>query len=486
MVTGADSPDPSNSWLEILRDAYLARRSGSLIFEGSGDEIYLRRGEIFVDRDGPLAEGLEQAVKKASSIPRPAAEPVVRKAVGDLAGRLMQRCHGEPLVRWRQDGPGGVELLGALPTVCMLLDGVSRDLDEAALIRILGGDSNKLRSRDSTPALEQLPALEPEMTRALVLLERPSTIADLLRSGGDRLGLLRGLAQLWVVGLIDSGDSPDQAQETLVNPKILGRFLERIGESLESEDVEAWELSKEQHRRKVADLLGRVGDLDHYQLLGLEVDAEEPAVPEAYERLAREVHPSHAQRLGLVGKEDALRLLFERATEAYLSLSDPVRRSSYNTMMGLHQKVEVDPERRDEEKKIMAKRNFIQGSSCLADMEYSMAVELLKEAARMDPRPEYFAALGQAQSKNPRWRRHAVESYRQAVELAPDDAGLHLALGKVLEDEDQVDEARAHYEKALELMPDNVAASEALGRLGTGASAPSAGGLRGILKRRKS
>ena len=483
MVIGAESTGESQSWLELLRSAYLARRSGSLIFEGSGDEIYLRRGEVFVDRDGPLAEGLQGPVKKAAENPRPASDPIVRMSVADLTQRLLERCHGEPLVRWRQDGPGGVELLGPLPTVCMLLQGIAGHTDESALIRLLGGESAKLRNREATPALEQLPALEPEMTRALVLLERPSTLADLLRSGGDRAGLLRGLAQLWVVGLVDGGQVADPAKESLVSAKIVGRFLERIGESLEFQETE---LDLGEHRKKIADLLSKVGDLDHYELLGLEVDADEGSVPEAYERLAREVHPKHAARLGLVGKEDALRLLFEKATEAYLSLSDPVRRSSYNTMMGLHQKVEVDPERRDEEKKIMAKRNFIQGSSCLADMEYSMAVELLKEAARMDPRPEYFAALGQAQSKNPRWRRHAVESYRQALEGAPEDAGLYLALGKLLEDEERIDEARENYQKALDLMPDNVAASEALGRIGVSGSAPSAGGLRGILKRSKS
>ena len=468
-------------WLGTLRDAYLARRSGSLIFEGSGDEIYLRRGELFVDRDGPLAEGVEGAVKQAGTLPRPAADPSVRRAVERLAERLAQRSHGELQARWRQDGPGGVELLGPLPSVCLLLQGASTVIGERALTALLGGETETLYRRDQTPALEQLPGLEPEMARALVLLERPSTLTDLLRSGGDKLGLLTGLAQLWVVGLIDVGSAKEAAGDSLISPKVLSRFLERIEESL---DAAAPEIEAEAHRRKVADLLGRVGDLDHYQLLGLELDADENGVFGAYEALARLVHPSHAEKLGLVGKEDALGLLFERATEAYLQLSDPVRRSSYNTLMGLHQKVEVDPEQRDEEKKRMAKRNFIQGSSCLSDMEYSMAVELLKEAARMDPKPEYFAALGLAQSKNPRWRRHAAESYRQAIEGDPDDAGLHLALGKLLEDQEAIDEARTHYQKAIELMPDNPAASEALGRIGVGSSAPSAGGLRGILNRK--
>lgn len=471
-----------NHWLEILRQAYLARRSGSLIFEGSGDEIYLRRGELFLDRDSSLAEGMENVVHRSAAASRPASDPAVKAALAALVRGIKKRGGGEIRVRWRQDGPGGVDLLGPLPTLCMLLSGVGSVGDEDALIELLGGQGETFRTRDETPAMQQLPGLEPDMTRALVLLERPSTLADLLRSGGDRAGLLLGLAQLWVVGLIDRGEAPGTGSDALISPKAIHNFLERIGESLE---VRPPDISPDAHRQKLAGLLAKFGDLDHYQLLGLEMDCGEAEVPEAYERLARQVHPIHAEALGLQGKEGALRLLFERATEAYLSLSDPVRRTSYNTRMGLHQTVDVDPTRRDEEKKIMAKRNFVRGSACLAEMEYSMAVELLKEAARMDPRPEYYAALGMAQAKNPRWRRHAVESYKQAVSGAPDDAGIHLALGKLLEDQEKTEEARHHYKKALELMPDNVAASEALGRIGVGTSAPSAGGLRGILSRKR-
>ncbi len=177
--------------------------------------------------------------------------------------------------------------------------------------------------------------------------------------------------------------------------------------------------------------------------------------------------------------------MFEKATEAYLTLSDPRRRASYNTVAGVHVEVEVGQEQRDEEKRAIAEQNYRRAASCLSQMDFSLAVDLLKEAARMDPQPEYFARLGLAQSKNPNWHRHAVESYGRAVDLDPDNAGTRAAYGTLLEEMDRRDEAREQYKAALELMPDNVEAQGGLDRLGSGmpSFAPKAGGFRSLFAR---
>ena len=158
-------------------------------------------------------------------------------------------------------------------------------------------------------------------------------------------------------------------------------------------------------------------------------------------------------------------MLFERATEAYLVLSDPRRRSSYNMIVGIQLTTQVDAHQREEEKKKVARQNYVRAGRCLSEMDYSLAVDLLKEAARLDPKPEYFARLGMVQSKNRHWRRQAVESYRRAVELAPGDAGIRLGYGDVLEKLDRLAEAKQQYREALRLMPDNAAAMEALDRI---------------------
>ena len=61
----------------------------------------------------------------------------------------------------------------------------------------------------------------------------------------------------------------------------------------------------------------------------------------------------------------------------------------------------------------MARQNYRRAIKCLSEMDYSLAVDLLKEASRLDPKPEYFARLGSVQAKNRHWHRHALESYRR-------------------------------------------------------------------------
>ena len=186
----------------------------------------------------------------------------------------------------------------------------------------------------------------------------------------------------------------------------------------------------------------------------------------AYHSLARIVHPTHADRLGFRGREDAIDVLFEQATEAYLVLSDPRRRASYNMIMGIQLTTEVDAATRDEEKKRLARQHYVRAGRCISEMDYSLAVDLLKEAARLDPKAEYFARLGQAQTKNPHWHRHAVESYRRAVELAPDDAGIRMGYGQALEAMERLSDARQQYRETLRLMPDHAGAKDALDRIG--------------------
>ncbi|MEO1370407.1 MAG: DnaJ domain-containing protein, partial [Acidobacteriota bacterium] len=291
--------------------------------------------------------------------------------------------------------------------------------------------------------------------------------------------------KLWAIGLAQGPKSTAAAgDESVVSPKILDRFLTRIREALE---LEPSTLDPAEHRGKLARLIGRFGDLDHYQLLGVEATADDAEISAAYDRLARLAHPSHSSALGWTGKEGTLNLLFERATEAYLTLSDPLRRSSYNTLMGVHRQLEIDPSTRDEEKRFVARQNYLQAASSLSEADYSTAVDLLKEAVRIDPQAKYFAMLGQAQAKNPNWRHHAFESYRKATELSPDNAGYHLAFAKVCEKLEKVKEAREHYEAAVDLMPDNVDALEALTRLRGAAGSGKAvtQSLRSVLGRRR-
>ena len=208
-------------------------------------------------------------------------------------------------------------------------------------------------------------------------------------------------------------------------------FSERIERSLRERPIE---VEAAEHRERVAGLLRRIGEASHYQLLAVAASASNPEVHEGYERVARLVHPRHAHRLGLAGREGVLDVLFEQATQAYLVLSHPERRKDYDR--------DLDPEAwarphgrkpRAEELRERARGYYNRAQTYAASEDYHFGVELLREAVRIDPRPEYFALLGDLQAKNSNWLHHAAESYRQALALGGANPTLEVALQRVQE-----------------------------------------------------
>ena len=469
-MVAEDSTPLSGPLVELLRGCYLQRRSGRCEIPGGPlASLYLRRGEVFLDRDqgGRSAELLPLVARQvAGSKPDAELQAAVEKLGRDLAAVSAPAT-------FRHNAGGAVELVGPLPTAFLLLELATAGAGERQLIERLGGEQAKVRGHQETPALQQLSGLDSEMARAMMVADQNATVGELLRSTSQRHLLLRGLVKLWSVGLVavDQPPAPGTKNE-IVTPKALQRFLERIAESLEDEPLKT---PAETHRAAVAGLFGRLSKVNFYELLEIQLDAGDDAILSGFNQLARLVHPQHAAKVGLAGKEDTLRVLFERVTEAYLTLSDPVRRSSYNTLMGLHQNIQIQPEQRTEEKRRLAKVLYQRGTDALATMDYSTAVDLLKEAARMDPQAGYFAALGQAQAKNPNWRKHAVESYERALELEKNNAGLFVAFGQVLEQLGETVRATQQFEQALALMPNHPAAVDGIARI-TGEKPGSGGG----------
>lgn len=253
--------------------------------------------------------------------------------------------------------------------------------------------------------------------------------------------------------------------DALLSPELLKRFSDRIRESLEERPVQ---LEPKEHRRKIADLLARVGELTHYQLLGIDESADENAIYDAYLGCARVVHPYHVSSLSLEGLTVGPELLFERATLAYLTLSDEERRREYHVEIGLLSShagpVPVGAERLQEEKELAA-RNYQMARRMADDGEFFYAIELLNAATRIDEKPEYFALLGRCQSENPKWLRKAIRSYSRAIELNPADDESRLVLADLYERDGNLPMARREYAALLERFPGHPDAVEALKRL---------------------
>jgi curved DNA-binding protein CbpA len=229
-------------------------------------------------------------------------------------------------------------------------------------------------------------------------------------------------------------DNPNRSAQRPTEEE-LRLFLDRIGRRWADHPPD---LDPEAHRQRVAELLHEVGEANFYRLLGIPLTARAQEVHEAYDRIARLVHPANAGRLGLTGREGVLEMLFERLTLAYLTLIQLERRKVYDQDLGpgvwRAAASEPPPQQRREEMVGVAQGYFQRAIKLVADHDYHLAIELLQQAVRVDgSRPEYSALLGTLQAKNSRWLRVAAENLERAVKLGARDPEMLALLVRVRE-----------------------------------------------------
>lgn len=208
-------------------------------------------------------------------------------------------------------------------------------------------------------------------------------------------------------------------------------FSERIAKRLAERPLD---LDPGFHRERVAGLLRLAGDAGFYQLLDLPPTATAQEIHDAYEQLARLVHPVNAPLLGLSGREGVLEMLFERITQAYLNLSQPDRRKAYDRGMSSQawsKALGPAPSQRRDEVRDVADRYHKRALELIAKEELFLAIEVLREAVRISPQADLYALLGKLQAKNPRWLRVAAENLQQAMALGAKDSDLPAALHEV-------------------------------------------------------
>ena len=205
-------------------------------------------------------------------------------------------------------------------------------------------------------------------------------------------------------------------------------FSERIARALVERPVT---IPQREHRERVAELLKQLGEATFYHLLGIDPASGAREVHEAYDEVARLVHPSHASRVGLEGREGVLKVLFERATLGYLTLAETDRRKKYDREVGPARwtAMRTSTASREEEA-----RHCLARARALAEAEdFHSAIELLRQSVRLAPGPEAYGLLGLLLAKNPQWLEEALESLERAVQMGAAEPGLPEALKEVRE-----------------------------------------------------
>ena len=85
-----------------------------------------------------------------------------------------------------------------------------------------------------------------------------------------------------------------------------------------------------------------------------------------------------------------------------------------------------------------------------------MAVQLLDQAARLNPTAETLLLLARAEFKNPMWGQRALDHLKHAVALAPEFTEAWLELANFWAIRNMTDRQQQCLEKILEYDPQNV------------------------------
>ncbi len=495
---------------DVVRTVYRRRATGVLTIDRgeSRRRFFFVHGELHLPGDQPLGAQMADLLDEE----RLAVEPVPNRAEGlgdtwqarevedglrDPSKRAEATSHVHNLVSrivdlmvdWTDgefcfdtDAVLPDDLTGPLPTAYLVMESSVRDLDEADLMLALGGEEALLVADADSEVLRGFHGLDTGEMFLLSRLERPTPLDAVLQQiPGRRVDVLRMLCRLQAIDLVvqTEASGPAQGQRGAPSATVVDRFSARIAERLETEPLD---LAADQHRRRIGELLASKGGANHYELLGIGFHSEPAELHDAYERLARLTHPAHAERLGLTDKAPLLQMLFERATMAYLTLSDSERRAEYNRDAAVDATADSSNVR-PEEKRQLALDQYQQAIKLEDSGEHHFALELARLAVRTDPRPEYFALLGRIQALNPKWLDQASESYRQAIRRDPANAEYRMALAQVMEQLGEPGKAKFHYRAALRGKAEAVEAHAAIRRLDRGAASVPERGLLARLRR---
>ncbi|MBN8616167.1 MAG: DnaJ domain-containing protein, partial [Deltaproteobacteria bacterium] len=94
----------------------------------------------------------------------------------------------------------------------------------------------------------------------------------------------------------------------------------------------------EDRRKKIDDLYVVVDLLDHYQVLGIERDADRAKVKASYFELSKQFHPDTAFRKNVGSYRQKMEVIFKRLTEAYDVLSKKKAREEYDAYLSRSEK----------------------------------------------------------------------------------------------------------------------------------------------------
>jgi len=206
---------------------------------------------------------------------------------------------------------------------------------------------------------------------------------------------------------------------------------------------------------------GRLQNMNYYEILDVPRIASPSELKTAYFNLARKYHPDLFERDLPSETKDIISDIFDKITQAYSTLNNPVMRREYN------EKENLPKGNVKKGSKEAANVKFLQAKTLYNKGRYEEARLLLKEAVRLNKdKANYYLLLALAESKIPSYVKKAEQNFLQAAKLEPWSAESYVGLGLMYKKEGLKFKASKQFRKALSIEPNHQIALTELGLTG--------------------
>jgi curved DNA-binding protein CbpA/DNA-binding response OmpR family regulator len=474
-LRGALAREP---FARVLRRLFLERRTGALLLVRDTVKkiVYVQDGYPIGVRSNVLGECLGQILLSQQLITKRALDESLRRMkeerkqqglllveMGALSPYNLQRAlilqmeaKLTELFAWRsgtftftegKDAPGQPVRLEKTPAA-LILDGIRKHYDQERQKAILAPFAGQyvVPSADPLRRLQEI-TNDPAERRFVEGLDGSRRLEAVMASAPIALAE----ARLMVVAMAEAG---------MIEPSRVAskRSSGETTAVTAIEAIEEWEPAFDRPpEAKSRDELGAILEVMRarslFDVLGVATDASAAEVDRAYDLRAREVHPDKFR-----GRPEDVRQvaakIFERLGEAQLTLRDPTKRRKYLA----RQQREADGSGLLHTPSSAAERMYYAGVEHLRGHRYAQAVETFRQAIALAPRHAgYRGALGWAIHRAAPGDEAAIEAglgeLRRGAELDPRDPWIRISLGRFYSETGRPEEAVKEFRAALQLNP---------------------------------
>ena len=247
------------------------------------------------------------------------------------------------------------------------------------------------------------------------------------------------LYALWLIGAIDLRADKDDTQVSLPG----------VGPAAALADLE----------RKLRDALASFEGASHYQVLGLENDARDEDVREAFMALAKVFHPDKVGRRA-PGLGELAAKVFARISEANDVLGSPDTRAGYTAH--LRQARGGSADRQAVSRILTAEQQFRRAEEAMRRKDWDASLESLRWALELDPDEGEFHSLRgwvmflKQQDQGGGDPEAAVTLLKKGIALSPQSPSGWFYMGQVRKACGDAAEAERMFRKVIDLRPDHV------------------------------